>query len=189
MLEGPNIILRLFKEDDLDEFFTLRGTYAERGDFEDSGPVPEAERRKQFSENGWWSDDLGRMAVTNKDGRLLGVIVFFKGLPFEAGYEVGFVVLRREDRCQGIVSEALRIFSAYLFDLKPVPRLQLRTSVDNLAARRVAEKCGYRLEGVQRQVSFARGEYRDCAQYSLLRDECPPLAEVLQAQQSAAKVQ
>ena len=72
MLEGPNVVLRLFKEDDLDEFFALRGTYAERGDFEDAAPVPEAERRKQFSENGWWSESVGRMAITSKDGRLLG---------------------------------------------------------------------------------------------------------------------
>lgn len=179
MLEGPNIILRLFREDDLDEFFALRGTYAERGDFEDTEPVPQAERRKQFAENGWWSDEVGRMAITDKEGRLLGVIVFFKGLPFEAGCEVGFVTLRSADRDRGIMTEALRIFSAYLFDVKPIPRLQLRTSVGNAAARRVAEKCGYKLEGVQRQVGFARGQYHDCAVYSLLRDECPPLTKVL----------
>jgi len=180
MLTGPNVVVRPFKEDDLDEFFALRSMYPERGEFEDTEPVPETQRRKQYRENGWWSDELGRMAVTNKDGRLLGFITFFRGLPFEAGCEVGFAVLRREDRGRGIMTEALRMFSAYLFDMKPIPRLQLRASTDNVAARRVAEKAGYQLEGVQRRAAFARGRYHDCAMYSLLRNECPLLTDVLE---------
>jgi ribosomal-protein-alanine N-acetyltransferase len=50
-----------------------------------------------------------------------------------------------------------------------------------MAARRVAEKCGYKLEGTLRQFFFTRGEYVDYVQYSLLRNECPSLAEALKA--------
>jgi RimJ/RimL family protein N-acetyltransferase len=106
--------------------------------------------------------------------------MFIKEPSYQSGYEVGFVVFRREDRRKGYTTEALRIFSAYLFELKPIPRLQLGTHVDNVAARRVAEKCGYKLEGTLRQAWFARGTYVDYALYSLLRDECPSLAEALQ---------
>lgn len=181
MIEGTKIKLRLFRESDLDEFFSLRNQLTERGAFEDSAPVPEAERRRQFAENGWWSENLGRMAVTDQDGRLVGMIGFFRSDPMEAGYEVGFAVLRREDDGRGYMTEALRLFSAYLFDIKPMPRLMARTSVNNLGARRVAEKCGYQLEGVQRKAYFSRGVYEDCAVYSLLREECPSLSEVLGA--------
>ena len=99
----------------------------------------------------------------------------------DAGYEVGYGIFRREDRGKGYATEALRIFSSYLFELKPIPRLHIATHVDNAAAQRVAEKCGYKLEGTLRQFAFLRGKYADYVQYSLLRDECPSLAQALRA--------
>jgi RimJ/RimL family protein N-acetyltransferase len=181
MLVGQNVILRLFRDDDLDEFFALRNALDARGEADDIELWVEAERRQQFAENGWWSEKLGRMALANKDDRVLGFLTCFK-LEIEAALEVGYAVLRPEDRGRGLMTEALRIFSAYLFETRPIPRLQLRTSVENVPARRVAEKTGYQLEGVQRQVAFARGRHHDCAMYSLLRGECVSLAEALARQ-------
>jgi RimJ/RimL family protein N-acetyltransferase len=92
---------------------------------------------------------------------------------------VGYIILRREDRGRGYGTEALRIFSAYLFDAKPTERLQLVTMAGNVPSRRIAEKCGYQLEGTMRKFGFVRGKYVDAVMYSLLREECPTLAEVL----------
>ena len=179
MLEGRTVMLRLFAVDDLDEFLKLENTYAEIGAFSPVGFRSPAQFRRQFSETGGWDDNLGRMLITDKTGRMLGHIMFFKEPSYQSGYEVGYSIFRREDRGKGYVTEALRILSAYLFELKPIPRLQLGTHADNVAARRAAEKCGYKLEGTLRQAFFARGEHVDCVQYSLLRDECPSLAEAL----------
>jgi ribosomal-protein-alanine N-acetyltransferase len=181
MLEGPNVILRLFTDDDVDEFLKLENTCAEMGEFTPVDLRSPAAFRKHLSETGGWDDKLGRMLITDKSNRILGHIMFIKEPSFQSGYEVGFVVFRREDRGKGYTTEALRIFSAYLFELKPIPRLQVGTHADNMAARRVAEKCGYKLEGTLRQFFFTRGEYVDYVQYSLLRDECPSLGEALQA--------
>ena len=79
------------------------------------------------------------------------------------------------------MTEALGIFSAYVFELKPIPRLQLGMFRGNAASRKVAEKCGYQYEGTQRQGNFLRGEYRDRETFSLLRSECPSLAEAMKA--------
>ena len=181
MLEGPNVILRLFTQNDLDEFLKLENTYAEMGEFASVDLRSPAAFRKQFNETGGWDDKLGRMLITDESNRMLGHIMFIKEPSFQSGYEVGFVVFRREDRGKGYTTEALRIFSAYLFELKPIPRLQLSTHADNIAARRVAEKCGYKLEGTLRRMFFTRGAYVDYVLYSLLRDECPSLAEALKA--------
>ena len=44
----------------------------------------------------------------------------------------------------------------------------------------VAEKCGYRLEGVAREAWYHRGRHLDMAVYSLLRQEFPTtLPEVI----------
>jgi ribosomal-protein-alanine N-acetyltransferase len=105
--------------------------------------------------------------------------VFFRPSPMLAGFEVGYAIFRPEDRSEGHMTEVLRIFSAYLFELKPIPRLQLGMFKGNAASRRVAEKCGYRYEGTQRRGNFRRGEYRDRETFSLLRGECPALSEAL----------
>ncbi|MBN2563583.1 MAG: GNAT family N-acetyltransferase [Phycisphaerae bacterium] len=179
MLEGPHIILRLFTDDDVDDFLKIENTYAEKGELDYVDLRCPVAFRKHLAETGGWDDKLGRMLITDKSGRMLGHIMFMKEPSYQSGYEIGFAVFRREDRGKGYTTEALRIFSAYLFELKPIPRLQLGTHVDNIAARRVAEKCGYKLEGTLRQMFFARGKYVDCVLYSLLRDECASLAEAL----------
>jgi ribosomal-protein-alanine N-acetyltransferase len=179
MLEGPNIMLRLFTEDDLDEFLKLENTCAEMGEFAPVDLRSPAAFRKHLTETGGWDDKLGRMLITDKSNRILGHIMFIKEPSVQSGYEVGFVVFRREDRGKGYTTEALRIFSAYLFELKPIPRLQLSTHANNIAARRVAEKCGYKLEGTLRRMFFTRGAYVDYVLYSLLREECPSLAEAI----------
>jgi RimJ/RimL family protein N-acetyltransferase len=181
MLEGRNVILRLLAEADLDEFIALDAKIAERGEFYPISLRSPVENRKRFGETGWWEEDEGRMLVTSKDGRMLGGIGFFPAAKYEAGYELGYGVFRLEDRGKGVMSEALRIFSAYLFEIKPVQRLQVVTATGNVASRRIAEKCGYRHEGTLRQYYYVRGKHHDCDLLSLLRDECPSLTEALQA--------
>jgi RimJ/RimL family protein N-acetyltransferase len=179
MIEGKHVILRLFTERDLDEFLKLEQAYSEIGEFSTTDFRSPAQFRKEFSETGGWGESMGRMLVTNKEGRLLGHIMFVKDPTYQAGYEVGYGIFRRQDRGHDYMTEALRMFSAYLFESKPIPRLQLTTAVDNAAARRIAEKCGYQHEGTMRRMVFCRGEYVDAARYSLLREECPTLAQVL----------
>jgi len=146
MLEGKNVILRLVAESDIDELLTLANQYTEKGEFVGPGFFVETSFRKAFAENGWWQDDQGMMLATDKENRILGTVVFFQGMRHEAGYEVGYTILRREDWGKGLASETLRIFSAYLFELKPIARLHVKMIKGNVASRRVAEKCGYRLE-------------------------------------------
>ena len=179
MLEGPNLILRLFTDDDVDEFLKLENTYAEMGEFAAVDLRCPTAFRKHLAETGGWDDKLGRMLITDKNGRILGHIMYTKEPSCQSGYEVGYVMFRREDRGKGYATEALRIFSAYLFELRPIPRLHIATHVGNIAARRVAEKCGYKLEATLRQYVFIRGKYVDYVQYSLLRDECPSVAQAL----------
>jgi len=180
MLEGRQVILRLFREEDLDEFLNLHNRCSQRGEFYPISIRPLSANRKDLQENGWWGEDQGRMLITDRQGRMLGMIFFFKGAPYQEGYEVGYTLFKREDRGRGTISEALPLFSAYLFEAKPIHRLYLLTASGNIASRRVAEKSGYRHEGTLRQAFFLRGKHVDCEMYSLLRNECPPAAEFAQ---------
>jgi ribosomal-protein-alanine N-acetyltransferase len=180
MLEGRNVILRLLSESELEEFAAAYAKIADRGEFFPISLHPLAETRAKFAESGWWDDEQGHMLITARDGRKLGHIFYFKVDPFRKIHEIGYNIFRPDDRGHGTMSEALRIFSAYLFEIKPLSRLQVLVAAGNVASRRVAEKCGYRHEGVLRQYIFMRGKYHDCHLLSLLRSECPALAEALQ---------
>jgi ribosomal-protein-alanine N-acetyltransferase len=181
MLEGRIVNLRLFSAADLEPVSQLEQRLADRGEFFPIGLRSLITRRKDFEEHGWWQDDMGRMLITSKDDRILGDIGFFGGAQHHAGHEIGYQIYAPSERGKGLMSAALRIFSAYLFELKPIPRLQVLTLTGNAASQRVAEKCGYQREGVLRRLAFHRGDYRDCIVLSLLREECCTLQEALEA--------
>ena len=173
MLKGIRVNLRLFRDEDVEPYLDLYNECVWRGEHYPVGLYAPATVRRRVQENGWWGDDFGYMLITDKEDVLRGVIFFFKGAPTLEGYEIGYLVFRPEDRGRGYVSEALPLFSAYLFAAKPIERLYLLATVENTASRRVAEKAGYRLEGILRRAFFLQGVHRDCALYALLRDECP----------------
>lgn len=181
MIEGTTVNLRLFAEDDLEPCLTAFSRLADRGEYLPLTLRSHVEARKQFGENGWWGPDEGRMAITNKDGDVLGDIGFFRPSRHQVGYELGYGIHESKNRGHGTMTEALRIFSAYLFETMEIPRIQIVAARGNTASRRVAEKCGYRHEGTLRSFVFARGQYHDADILSLLREECPSLAEALKA--------
>ena len=187
MLQGEKVVLRLFAEEDLEKLFALDSNIAARGEHFPVTLHTLAEMQKQFRETGWWEEHQGRMVIADKTGMMVGAIVFFRPSPMLAGYEIGYTIFRSGDRNKGYTTEALRVFSAYLFALKPIPRLQLGMFKGNAASRKVAEKCGYQLEGTQRLGGCLRGEFCDRETYSLLRSECPPLSELLQCRSAGSR--
>ena len=179
MIIGEKINLRLVKQNDLDEIIALMSDTQERGEFLNPNMVNEPMYKKRYQETGFWNDEFGSMLITDKNGRLLGDIAYFKGVNYLPGYEIGYNIYRREDRGKGYLSEALKLFSAYLFETKTIHRLEVHAAKENIGSRRVAEKCGYTYEGMKRQAVFSRGRYCDLAIYSLLREECPSFTELI----------
>ena len=73
------------------------------------------------------------------------------------------------------MTEAVRLFTDYLFDLHKINRIQLTAVVGNEGSKRVAEKCGFKSEGILRQAMFHTGRNVDIEMFSLLRDERPKI--------------
>jgi len=179
MIEGKNIILRQFRESDLDEYFRLNNLISERGEHYPLRIFPEVKIRKMFEEDGIWSEKRGNLLITDKSGRLLGDIGFFSDSHYIAGFEVGYQIFLRADRGKGYATEALKILTAFLFESKEIPRLFLATVSENIPSKKVAEKCGFKYDGTMRKAGFCRGELHDIDYYSLMREECPSLKEVM----------
>ena len=179
MIKGKLINLRLVTQQDIEEIFTLTSDLSQRGEYWPLSLQSEPGFKKKYAETGLWTNDFGTMLITDKNNRIVGEINYFKGLWYMPGYEVGYQIYRAEDRGKGYLTEALRIFTAYLFESKSINRLEIETSVGNVASRKVAEKCGFKYEGLKRQAIYSKGRYLDIELFSLIREECPSLKEVL----------
>lgn len=77
-----------------------------------------------------------------------------------------------EARGRGRCSEALRALSRWAFEELRLGRVELLADPDNIASQRVAEKAGFRREGILRSVlAYADGRRRDGVMFSLLPGE------------------
>lgn len=77
---------------------------------------------------------------------------------------------------RGITSMALARVVPIAFDPAglALERLEAVATVDNVASRRVLEKCGFRFEGVARGLLVISGKRVDHARYGLLRSDMIP---------------
>jgi L-amino acid N-acyltransferase YncA len=78
------------------------------------------------------------------------------------------------DAGRGYTTEAVQLLVDYLFDTEPRHRIHLVVLPDNGASRRIAEKCGFTLEGTIRDPFYHRGRNVDVVMYSLLRTDPRP---------------
>ncbi len=73
----------------------------------------------------------------------------------------------------GYGTDALLLVVEYAFDWLDLRRLALGTMALNVRAQRNVEKCGFRLEGRERQATLVNGEWLDALTYGMLRGEWP----------------
>lgn len=174
IVKGPTLHLRTVRERDLEWLYEQQNSLDARGDFFPIGVTSETDFRQRFQEHGFWADDHGRVLICANDTKaIVGMLVFFKATPYWDCYEIGYRLFDVTHSGRGIMTEALTLFTYVLFATKRVHRLELKIVPENKGSVRVAEKCGYRLEGVAREAWYHRGRHLDMAVYSLLRPEFP----------------
>ncbi|WP_333674697.1 GNAT family N-acetyltransferase [Glutamicibacter sp.] len=76
----------------------------------------------------------------------------------------------------GLASRALAALADELFTVRQMHRLELGLRVNNPASRKVAERCGFVLEGREREKFLINGERIDVLNYArLVTDQAPPI--------------
>lgn len=177
MIKGERINLRVVREKDLDLLFELWSDIENRGDFFPIDLSSEVEFKNKFSRDGFWTKDYGRLLIVSRDDRILGSIWYFKSVPYFDALEIAYILFDEKSRKKGMMTEALSLLVKFLFETREVNRLQLTVAMGNAASRRVAEKCGFRSEGIARQALFHKGRSVDVEWFSLLREEAGSGAE------------
>ncbi|MFA5787235.1 MAG: GNAT family protein [Actinomycetota bacterium] len=72
---------------------------------------------------------------------------------------------------RGIMTRAVEALLTHLFDEKGIHRTEIRAAPENRRSRAMAERFGFRMEGVLRQYTFCSGRWLDQVVYGLLEDE------------------
>jgi ribosomal-protein-alanine N-acetyltransferase len=105
--------------------------------------------------------------IEKKDGHKIGVIGYF---PQDKCLEIGYALLSSERR-KGYCTEAVKIIVDFLFLSRDIVRVYADTDIGNIASQKVLEKADFKKEGVLRKSAFIKGEWRDRAMFSILREE------------------
>ena len=121
----------------------------------------------ESAEDGRRTGSLLFFAICEHDTPLGGVAASAE-VDFRAG--LGYWLLP-EGRGRGLATRALRRLSSHLLDETACKRCELWVDIDNTPSRSVAERAGFRLEGVLRSYAIVHDRRVDAAFYSLLSDD------------------
>jgi len=119
-------------------------------------------------EQGWREGTRAGFAIRSvTDDSLLGFAMIFHldlaGREGEIGYAVAPAARRR-----GVAGQTLELLTRWCFDEIGLERIELQIDATNTGSERVAERVGYRREGVRRSVHFKEGRRVDLGVWARL---------------------
>tara|TARA_B100000579_G_scaffold430871_1_gene445009 strand:+ start:984 stop:1535 length:552 start_codon:yes stop_codon:yes gene_type:complete len=179
---SKNLSLSQIDIKDIDEIHSQTSEYKQIGHLFSTKIRSKDYWLKKYKENGLWGDDYGMLKINDmSDGDLIGVIWYFVSMPYVEGFEIGFNIFNSLKREKGFATEALNIFSSYLFNAYNINRLQCNTylPINNPSIKTLTEKTGYVYEGSMRKAVYIRGELIDLHLFSLLRENSKKLVELI----------
>jgi RimJ/RimL family protein N-acetyltransferase len=138
-------------------------------------PVPlSLKGTRESNEQGWPEDDphnIMFLVRTNEDGRIIG----FANLDYISWQHgdsfMGIGIGDKSCWGMGYGKEAMNILLRYTFTELNLHRLSLTVFEYNRRAIRLYEKCGFKIEGINRDYHFREGRRWDLVSMGILREE------------------
>jgi ribosomal-protein-alanine N-acetyltransferase len=174
MLSGERVALRPIHEADLPAFITAHVDIRNRGAYFPLGVLSESVLRRRFAETGFWEAEEGTLLIWSGDEEIVGHIEFFKPVSYWDAFELSYQLYDERHAGHGYTTEAVQLLIDYLYATKKQHRIHLVIVPGNRASCRIAEKCGFVLEGTARGAFFNAGRNHDVLLYSLLRTDPRP---------------
>jgi ribosomal-protein-serine acetyltransferase len=107
------------------------------------------------------------------DGQVTGQCSLNRIDPLARSTDIGYW-LRSDLARRGLASEAAVRVIEFGFDDARLHRIELHAGIDNVASNRIAQKLGFRFEGVMRGRGRGANGFYDMNLYALLADEARP---------------
>ncbi|MQA75583.1 MAG: GNAT family N-acetyltransferase [Solirubrobacterales bacterium] len=114
--------------------------------------------------------DIGALVVDRGSDELLGSVGMHGLDPANGRASAGYWVAA-EARGRGVATRGLWLLCRFAFDEIGVERIELWIEPENEPSRRVAQRVGFRSEGLLRSFMPIQGVRRDMLMYSLLPGE------------------
>lgn len=108
--------------------------------------------------------------VLRENGECIGQIAFFLVDSENHFAEIEYCVGGQYQR-RGLATEATKAIIRFGFEQIGLHKIQICHKSNNIASKRVIEKCGFVYEGTLRDYFYTDGNYVGRCYYSLLRDE------------------
>jgi ribosomal-protein-alanine N-acetyltransferase len=122
---------------------------------------------------GWQEGSRAGFAIVDvDDGAFLGMCALIRIEWETSEAELGYVVALPA-RGRGAAGRSIDLISRGAFDELDLARIEAVIDITNEASLRVAERTGYKRDGVRRSAFFKDGVRADLAIYSLLPGELP----------------
>jgi ribosomal-protein-serine acetyltransferase len=171
-MQFDNYTIRLLTTADLDDYFLMVEKNRRRLEDFFTGTVSRTRTREDTREF------LADVTQRAKDRTYFPYIIFDNSQNAIAGFldiknidwsipkaELGSYI-DEEYQGKGITTKAFDIFCSFCFTAYKFEKLFLRTHESNTAARRVAEKCGFQMEGIiRRDYKTTSGKLVDLIYY------------------------
>ena len=174
-IQGERVLLRPFREGDVEEsarIWTPEVAAELCYIYGGSRATPERPTVESYR-----SGFLAREADATRhhfcievDGRYIGHVDLRPNDEERSGsYRLG--IINSEYWGKGYGTEVARLVLRYAFETLDLHRVSLRVAAYNLRARRCYEKCGFRVEGVERESFQVDGEWQDDVLMAILKEE------------------
>jgi ribosomal-protein-serine acetyltransferase len=106
-----------------------------------------------------------------KEGRFAGLIGFKETDRGNRKTEIGYWLSKPYQK-QGIITQSVERLCDFAFNELKMNRIQIRCAVENIPSRKIPERLGFHLEGIEREGELLSGNvFTDLAVYSKLRSE------------------
>ncbi len=114
---------------------------------------------------------VSRAVITDPEGAAIGSVNAYGDGDCSESRNVGIAIYEDSRLERGLGTEALRLWVGYLFAAQNLHRVGLETWSFNPRMARVAEKVGFRFEGLEREARLWEGQRLDKLHYGLLASE------------------
>ena len=170
MLRGAHLSLRIMMPEEV-TLYALRQNDPRRQRADRFRLVSPARAMAAHIRTSFLSEEETVLIIDLQEAAHVGYARWFTANPAAGTLEVEVVFYSPVHDTPALRSEALALICGYLFDDRPVERVQLVLLPEDEMGKSAATRAGFVKEGTLRQMVFARGRWRDLELWSVLREE------------------
>ena len=169
-IKGSKILLRALEESDLENLrFLINDSETEYSVVGWSFPISQYEQRRWFENQ--INSNVKRFIVESLDSKTFVGMLILSDLDWKNRTALIGIKLDSRFRGQGFGYDCYKTLLKYCFEKLQLHKIESCCLEDNLSSLNLHLKCGFKKEGLKREVIFKKGKYHNIIILGLLHNE------------------